>query len=93
VSFLFGGSEEKMIMGTGVEVIGNCSQNLKIAFQDLADAMKETWEDIKEFVEEYEVKRVERDYIRKSWFVPLKITLINQVVDRKPKMIKARSSC
>lgn len=62
-------------------------------FNELFDSVKSVWEEIKEFVEECEVKRVEHNYIRVSWFVPLKIILLNQVVDRKPKMIEARSCC
>lgn len=63
------------------------------AFQNLHDAAIDKWDDIKQFIAEGQEKLDERDYIRDSWVVPLRIMRANQVLNRKPVVCRARSYC
>lgn len=87
-------------MTTYFEALEEVSKLLAESFRELEKAvgvlfnvLMDKWNEIKEFAEQYEVKRTEREYIRNSWVVPAKIAFNSQVLNRKPVMCRARSNC
>lgn len=75
------------------EVLTDCLIKLGEALQVFSDALKEWWEDIKEFVNQYK----DDDYIylddKPNWIVPKNIVMKSQVNYRRPALFRARSTC
>lgn len=73
------------------EVLTDSLIKLGEAMQVFANAIKEQFDHIKEFIEEHKDLLFFED--KPSWDVPKNLLRKSQVLNRKPVMIRARSYC
>ena len=82
-----------IVIVTYGEVLTEAFAKLVEAFQNLYETIIDKWDEIKQFFVEGQEKLDDRDCIRDTWEVPLKIMKANQVLNRKPVVCRARSYC
>lgn len=75
------------------EVLQEVHDKILESFQNLFESALEYWNGIKQFIVGTQEKIGERNSIRDSWVVPLRIMRTNQVLNRKPVVCRARSYC
>jgi hypothetical protein len=72
---------------TYADKLSEVSRQLKEAFKALAEAIDPMLDFIKEYFKKAKIKQE----TEAGWYVPQKMVLTNQVLNRKPRMAVARS--
>lgn len=78
---------------THTEILADCFIKLGEAIRTLSEALSGCWDELKEIISRID----SHDHItlndNPSWHTPMKLILKSQVVNRKPLLARARSSC